>query len=523
VYGVVSLPRPWKDRLTTHSEGVVGSSPMSAPVHPGPATSSRGGRSLLVAFALSPVSPSSWKALAAILLGFIFSVTAFAIVTSLLSGGAGLLVVLIGIPLIALAVETARLYARIEVWRMSLVGDGPLIQRPHRPLELLDGSPIEVRLRRWFETIFLDAARWYDMAYVAVSFPLAIIEFTVAVLLWTMATAMVLVPPLVALAHAGGARMALWGNLNPYAVLTFVFLVGLILLPVAASTTRGMAVLHRYVVEGLLCISPAEALRGENERLRESRSAAVELEASELRRIERDLHDGAQQRLVMLAIDLSLAEDKLADDPAGAKTLIAGARDQARQALAEIREVVRGIAPAILVDRGLVAALGAVAGRSAVPVYVDSDLAVGERLSHAVERAAYYVVSEALANVGKHASATRIEVTLRRQPTRLGVWVRDDGQGGATIAQGGGLAGLRDRVAALDGKLLLHSPVGGPTILHVELPLVAMGHATLSAPQRPPSSVSAQSVSTPVPSAPGSPPSAPPPSSLPPQPPAPYR
>jgi signal transduction histidine kinase len=454
--------------------GVVGSSPMSAPAAPGPSAPPRRGRSPLAAFVISPVSPSSWKALAAVLLGFVFSLTAFVLVSSLLSAGASLLIVLVGIPLIALAVEAARLFARIEIWRMSLVDDRPLIQRPHRPLEPLEGIPIEVRVRGWFEAIFLDGARWLDMAYVAVSFPLAIIEFTVAVLLWSLAVSLTLVPALIVVARAAGANTStVWGSLNPYVVLATIFAIGLVLLPVAASATRGMAILHRYVVEGLLCISPSEALRRENVQLRQSRSAAVELEASELRRIERDLHDGAQQRLVMLAIDLSLAEDKVDEDPAAAKTLIAGARDQARQALAEIREVVRGTAPAILLDRGLVAALGAVAGRSTVPVYLDSDLPAGERLPHAVERAGYYVVSEALANVAKHGGATRVEVTLRRRPMQLGIWVRDNGHGGAAMVPGGGLAGLRDRVAALDGTMLLHSPAGGPTVIHVVLPLGA--------------------------------------------------
>jgi signal transduction histidine kinase len=452
---------------------------MSAPVVPGPAASPRSGRNPLVSFALSPISPSSWKALAAILLGFGFSLTAFVVVTSLLSAGASLLIVLVGIPIIALAVEASRLYAKVEVWRMTLVDDRPLIQRPHRPLDPLDGKPLEVRLRGWFEAIFLDAARWFDMAYVAVSFPLAMIEFTVAIVLWTLAVSFAVAAPLALVARLAGAHWSSWaGGINPDVALTLLFLVGLVLLPVAASATRGMAILHRYVVEGLLCISPAQALQRENSRLRESRSAAVELEANELRRIERDLHDGAQQRLVMLAIDLSLAEGKVDEDPAAAKTLIAGARDQARQALAEIREVVRGTAPAILLDRGLVAALGAVAGRSAIPTFLDSDLPAGERLPHAVERAAYYVVSEALANVAKHAGATRAQITLRREPTRLGVWVRDDGHGGATLAPGGGLTGLRDRVEALDGKLLLHSPAGGPTILHVELPLRMEAPAT---------------------------------------------
>jgi len=459
--------------------GVVGSSAMSAPASSGPATPTRRGRNPLVGFALSPISPASWKAFVAILLGFGFSITAFVVVTSLLSAGASLLIVIVGIPIIALAVEAARLYARVEVWRMTLVDDRPLFQRPHRPLDPLDGKPFEVRIRGWFEAIFLDAARWYDMAYVAVSFPLAIFEFVVMVVLWSIAIGSLMSPlALLIPRYPRGAMGLLSGPFAPETAVAIVFVIGLVLLPVAASATRGMAILHRFVVEGLLCISPAQALQRENSRLRESRSAAVELEANELRRIERDLHDGAQQRLVMLAIDLSLAEGKVDEDPAAAKTLIAGARDQARQALAEIREVVRGTAPAILLDRGLVAALGAVAGRSAIPTFLDSDLPAGERLPHAVERAAYYVVSEALANVAKHAGATRAQITLRREPTRLGVWVRDDGHGGATLAPGGGLTGLRDRVEALDGKLLLHSPAGGPTIIHVELPLRAEAPAS---------------------------------------------
>jgi signal transduction histidine kinase len=170
-------------------------------------------------------------------------------------------------------------------------------------------------------------------------------------------------------------------------------------------------------------------------------------------------------------MDLSLAEDKLDADPAAARRLIAGARDQARQALGEIREVVRGTAPAILLDRGLVAALGAVAGRSAIPTFVDSALPPNVRLPHAVERAAYYVVSEAITNVAKHAGATRCDITIRCEPHRLGVWVRDDGHGGAALVPGRGLAGLRDRAEALDGRLLLDSQTGGPTTVYVELPL----------------------------------------------------
>jgi signal transduction histidine kinase len=247
-------------------------------------------------------------------------------------------------------------------------------------------------------------------------------------------------------------------------------LVGLALVPVAASVSRGLIILHRAVVEGLLCVDPTEALRQDVERLRGSRSAALELEATELRRIERDLHDGAQQRLVALAIDLGLAEDRIDSDPASAKTLVADAREQARLALTELRDLVRGTAPAILLDRGLVPALGAVAGGCPVATVVDSGLQPGERLPAAVERAAYFVVAESLANVAKHSSAMRCDVSLRREGPSLVVEIRDDGVGGATVVSGGGLAGLRDRVEALDGNLALSSPPGGPTVVRVELP-----------------------------------------------------
>jgi signal transduction histidine kinase len=448
-------------------------SPSTGPM-PGSQPDRRTGHHPLVSIMLSPFSPSTWAAGASIIIGFIVAVAAFSIVTTLFSTGAGLLIVIVGIPIVALGIEGARLTARVERWRMTLTDPRPLVARPYRPLDPTPQAPLETRLRSWAEAEFLDPSRWFDVVYVALAFPLAIIEFTIMVILWSIAVGAVLSPlALLIPRYPHGSFSLLSGMLTPDSAVAIVFVLGLVLLPAAAYATRGMVALHRAVVAGLLCIDPAEALRRDNERLRGSRAAAVELEATELRRIERDLHDGAQQRLVMLAIDLSLAEDKVDADPARAKALIAGARDQARQALGEIRDVVRGTAPAILLDRGLVAALGAVAGRSAIPTYLDSAVAPNERLPHAVERAAYYVVSEALTNVAKHAGATRCDVTIRREPHRLGVWVRDDGHGGAAIRPGGGLAGLRDRVEALDGKLLLHSPAGGPTILYVELPLLA--------------------------------------------------
>jgi signal transduction histidine kinase len=253
--------------------------------------------------------------------------------------------------------------------------------------------------------------------------------------------------------------------------------VGAALLPVAASVSQLVLTLHRGVVAALLCTSESRELRRQVETLKESRSAVLDVEASELHRIERDLHDGAQQRLVMLSIDLGLASERMETDPEAAKQLVLEGQEQARQALADLRDLVRGIAPSILLDRGLVPAISSITARGPVPTSIRSELPVGERLPAGVERAAYFVVAEALANVTKHSGAKRCEVRCRREGSRLVVEVWDDGVGGATTEPGGGLAGLAGRVAGVDGTLSLSSPPGGPTLVHAELPVEAWAGA----------------------------------------------
>jgi signal transduction histidine kinase len=439
---------------------------------PSPAATAGRRSDLVRAFVRSPIDPATWRATLAILLGFGVALLSISVLSACFSAGGSLLIWLVGIPIIGLGIEASRVFARVERWRMTYVDRRPLAPHPYRTFDGPPRRPYGTWVRGWAETEFLDANRWRDVVYVLVLFPLAILEFTVAVGLWASAIGLVATPLLIeGLRSLGGSTFAAvvpsaWAGLTVVAVL-----VGLALVPVAASVARGMVILHRAVVEGLLCVDPTEALRRDVERLRGSRSAALEMEATELHRIERDLHDGAQQRLVALAIDLGLAEDRIDSDPASAKGLVAGAREQARLALAELRDLVRGTAPAILLDRGLVAALGSIAGGCPVPTTLDSAIAVGERLPAAIERAAYFVVAESLANVAKHSSATRCEVRLRRDLDLVVVEVRDDGVGGATTAAGGGLAGLRDRVGALDGSLAVSSPPGGPTVVHAELPI----------------------------------------------------
>ncbi|HST13577.1 MAG TPA: sensor histidine kinase [Gaiellaceae bacterium] len=201
--------------------------------------------------------------------------------------------------------------------------------------------------------------------------------------------------------------------------------------------------------------------------LETTRAGAVDVQETDLRRIERDLHDGAQARLVALGMNLGLAEQKLAGDPEAARDLVAEARAGVEQALRELRDLARGVHPPVLTDRGLGAAVASLAHASAIPVVVEED--VPERPPAVVETAAYFVVAEAMANAAKHAEATQITVRIVRAASRLVVEIADDGRGGADVA-GAGLVGLRRRVEALDGTLAVTSPSGGGTVLRADLP-----------------------------------------------------
>ena len=203
--------------------------------------------------------------------------------------------------------------------------------------------------------------------------------------------------------------------------------------------------------------------------LRGARERIIAAADAERRRIERDLHDGAQQRMVAVAVTLGLAESQFATDPANAARLIAQAREEAQLAVKELRELARGIHPAVLSDRGLGAALEALAARAPVPVDVSG--VPQAPLRPEVEAAAYFVTAEALTNVAKYAQASAAFVHLSVESDSLRVQVRDDGVGGADPDRGSGLRGLRDRVDALDGHLQLHSPPGGGSTVTVEIPL----------------------------------------------------
>ena len=424
----------------------------------------RRAQSPLQAFLFAPIHPATWHANGAIFLGLFTGVIAFTILAAIASGGFSTLVFGVGFVFIAMAIEGSRLAARIERWRVFL---GEAVRpRPH-PYRPLRGGILDI-----LRGEFADENRWRDVLYVAINLPVTIIEFVVVTLAWALALFFLTMPiwyDAVPSASLPSAIDAIGSRDLPVVVVRTLF--GAALLPVAASLSQIVMALHRAVVSGLLCTSESRELRRQVAELRESRSAVLDVEASELRRIERDLHDGAQQRLVMLSIDLGLASERIDSDPAAAKQLILEGQEQARQALAEIRDLVRGIAPAILLDRGLRAALDSISGRGPVPTVVISNLESGERLPPAVERAAYFVATEGLANVAKHSAAARCEVRCQREPQRLVIEVWDDGKGGARLEPGGGLAGLENRVSGVDGTFSVSSPPGGPTTVRAEIPL----------------------------------------------------
>jgi len=242
---------------------------------------------------------------------------------------------------------------------------------------------------------------------------------------------------------------------------------GIALLAAAPWLTAAVGTLDVAAARALLGPSRAEELEHRVERLAETRAGVVDAADAERRRLERDLHDGTQQRLVSLAMRLGMARAGH-PDAAQANQIIAEAHEEAKAALLELRQLVRGLHPAVLEDRGLDAALSGVAARLPIPVRLTVD--VPRRPSPTVEAVAYFVVSEGLTNIAKHAQASQAEVFVQRAGDRLHIIVSDDGVGGADPARGTGLAGLAKRAASVDGTFEIASPPGGPTLLTVDLP-----------------------------------------------------
>jgi len=305
---------------------------------------------------------------------------------------------------------------------------------------------------------------WRQITYHLLAPAVAVASSVAVVACWSVGIALA-----TATLHGGWPREGLFGwRLHHFPTMAAVTVVGLAAFFAAPWVSRAAAGVDLAVARRLLGSSRAEELSRRVETLAESRAGAVNAADVERRRIERDLHDGTQQQLTSLAMNLGMARAASGDLPEPARDAIARAHDDAKQALAGLRDLVRGLHPAVLSDRGLDAALSGLAARMPQPVRVRVDVA--RRPSPTIEAVAYFVVSEALTNVTKHAHASVVHVTVARVGARLKVVVTDDGRGGADPAGGTGLRGLAQRAASVDGTLRVDSPAGGPTTLTLELP-----------------------------------------------------
>ncbi|MFC6879833.1 MULTISPECIES: sensor histidine kinase [Actinomadura] len=363
---------------------------------------------------------------------------------------------------------------------LLVAGLGPLVALPlagveRRRLRLVDTRPVTSGhvpasgAARWLRVRYGEAATWRELGYACLLLAAAPVLygafFMIALFVVGLAAS-----PLLAGNGSGraGEPLALGpvkidsvAEALPYGAAGLVLLAAL---PYAAALLAGA---HAALARALLGRGSGERLRAELVEVSRSRARLVDAFEAERRRIERDLHDGAQQRLVSLTLKLGLVRVELPPGSEAGRD-VADAHEEAKLLMTELRELIRGIHPRVLTDRGLPAALAELADRSPVPVTVRADLP--ERLPPHEEGTAYFVAAEALANVAKHSRATRAALTAATRGRTLVLEVEDDGRGGADPGRGTGLTGLADRVAVIGGRMLLSSPAGGPTLLRVEIP-----------------------------------------------------
>ncbi|MFF2075581.1 sensor histidine kinase [Kitasatospora sp. NPDC058162] len=370
-----------------------------------------------------------WRQVGHLMLNFPLGVAGFVLSVTALSAGLGLAVTVIGLPVLAAGLAGSRALGALGRSR-ARTAYGSAIDDP-QPVQQRRPGMVGYTIAH-----LTDLLNWRSALYNVLMLPWGILSFTLTLV----------------------SVITLW--------------------PVLPFIVRAMAAVDRILIESLLFPGAlAERVR----ELEDDRGTVVDTAAADLRRIERDLHDGAQARLVALAMDLGMAKERLREvesqeDMAAATRMVDNAHGEVKLALQELRDLARGIHPAVLTDRGLDAALSAVSARCTVPggVKVNVDLTgpdgEPERPDSAVEGIAYFTVSELLTNVSKHAGATTASVDVWRSDDQLMVLVQDDGRGGAAPYPGSGLGGLAERIRAVDGVFLVESPAGGPTTVTVELP-----------------------------------------------------
>ncbi|WAL69837.1 sensor histidine kinase [Amycolatopsis cynarae] len=361
--------------------------------------------------------PRAIRTIAFMVSAFVLRLFEFVLTVCGITLGVATTVIWVGIPILMGTTSMVRGFADLERRFVRRMLDTPMPPAERLPVE---GGFV----RRW-RVQLVDPSTWRDLAYLLVVFPLGIVEFAIG-------------------------------------------LTSIVLLPIAIWVAPWIGWMHGSLALALLGPNRAERLAVKAQHLQASRARGVDAAEAERRRIERDLHDGAQQRLVAVAMSLGRAKNKLVKDPDAARELIDEAHADAKLAVSELRDLARGIYPAVLADRGLDAALSAQAAKSPIPVAVEVD--VDPRPPAAVETTAYFIVGETLTNIAKHSGATEASVKVWRAEEKVVVEITDNGHGGAELRPGGGLSGLADRAATIDGVITVVSPVGGPTVIRADLP-----------------------------------------------------
>ena len=390
-----------------------------------------------------------------LLLDLVVGTIWFTVFTTLIATGASLLITLVGLPILTATFYLARAAAHGErVRARAFLGTD--IERPtYKP-------PKSHSLWHRLVAPFADRTTWKEVVYVWLVQPVhGLVNFVVAVTVWAIPLWAITLP--IYAVHGQGAAPELWSGerLDTWHEVIPVVIGGLVALPFVPWIIRGFAALDAAVARA--CLRPSKV-----DQLRATQARSVDIAMSDRRQIERDLHDGAQQRLLSLGMDLGMALEKFDSDPDAARGLVGDAHGELQRAIAELRNLARGIHPAVLTDRGLDAALSALAARSTVPVQLDVRLK--ERPPASVEATAYFIVAEALTNTARYANATAASVSVRQQGDKLHIEVADDGVGGAEQRPGGGLAGLAGRASSVEGSLRISSPKGGPTVVAADLP-----------------------------------------------------
>lgn len=407
-----------------------------------------------------------WSHGAFLVLNLLTGLIALLIVVLVIVGTVGLIAAGLGLLLLVPALWAGWLFARAELGRIEAF-TGQRI-----PLRRTAGEP------QWVTVLGFGEEHRRTAAYTGLHALWGLLTGALAVTVLSSVLALLALPLYVARVPAEGAQLLgvlPIGSGGDWVVLWVLALLVLLATPFAAHAVTQVDV---QLARTMLGQDPEQAIAELSERvetLTTSRTATVDSVEAERRRIERDLHDGPQQRLVAIAMDLGMARERLAHDPEGARELLDKAHVASKEAIVEMRHVARGITPPILADRGLDAAVSALAARSAIPVTVEVTQ-VG-RLDPTTEAIGYYCVSELLTNVAKHSRAQHAQVRLTRndalRPPALVIEVTDDGVGGADSRNGTGLAGLRQRVTSVDGAITVHSPTGGPTSALIHLPVRA--------------------------------------------------